>query len=178
MDVSHNRPLQLEWNTERRFWGQSDPGGLWLSIYHSYRSTIADHSNSAYDLRSLVERSGTMWQSTLYGSPQTSRHGASYCRVQCFSKNLDQALAQAYENIKSLHCLGSYYRLDVGEIALASGSGILKQQSVHLKISYSTLPSCLRRIFHSLFDEWPDFRYTYLKRNFSRVLKISSSSSL
>jgi len=35
--------------------------------------------------------------------------------IVAVSSSLDQAIAQAYENIRKLQCLSSYYRTDVGK---------------------------------------------------------------
>ncbi len=123
IDVARNRPLQLEWNTERRF-------GVSLTLAgHGYpyiiptapRLPITQIRPTTCDLWwNEVEQ----WGSRLY----TAHHelpvmGHRIAECNAYSKNLDQALAQAYENINFLHCLGSYYRLDVGKSLWPPGQG-------------------------------------------------------
>ena len=57
----------------------------------------------------------------------TSHHqldmGHRICDVNTFSEDLNHALEKIYQNIKKIRCLGSYYRLDLGQSLWPPGQG-------------------------------------------------------
>ena len=57
----------------------------------------------------------------------TSHHqldmGHRICDVNTFSENLNHAVEKIYQNIKKIRCLGSYYRLDLGQSLWPPGQG-------------------------------------------------------
>ncbi|MBF0290445.1 MAG: phosphoribosylamine--glycine ligase, partial [SAR324 cluster bacterium] len=49
--------------------------------------------------------------------------GHRIAECNAYSNNLEDAIQEAYQNIKKIHCLGSYYRLDIGETLWPPGTG-------------------------------------------------------
>ena len=53
----------------------------------------------------------------MYGLTQFS------CDLNTFEIELDKAIEKVYNNIDKIHCLGSYYRLDLGKTLWPPGKG-------------------------------------------------------
>ena len=123
MDVAHNHPLQLKWNSQRRY-------GVSLTLAgHGYPYIIP--TAPRLPITQTQPSTGDLWWNEVEQHNHqlyTAHHklpimGHRIAECNAFSENLDQALAQAYENIKFLHCLGSYYRLDIGKSLWPPGQG-------------------------------------------------------
>ena len=123
MDVAQNRSLQLNWNPHRRY-------GVSLTLAgHGYpyvipttpKLPITQTHPSTCDLWwNEVQQCGKQLYTAHHKIPIMG-HRIADCNA--FSENLDQALEHAYQNIKSLRCLGSYYRLDIGQSLWPPGQG-------------------------------------------------------
>ena len=62
-------------------------------------------------------------ESLCMASHQNLDMGHRVCDVNAFSENLTDAIKKVYQNIEKIRCLGSYYRLDLGQSLWPPGRG-------------------------------------------------------
>ncbi len=108
-DTAHNRPLRPRFRPGLRF-------GCSLTLAgHGYPYVSLEGPRLPVQVRSTTP--GDIWWNEVARDPRLGLYmtGHRIADVTALARTLPEAIAKAYATIRSLHCLGSYYRLDVGQ---------------------------------------------------------------
>ena len=122
-DVAHNRPLQLRWHPQRHY------GATLTLAGHGYPYVIPMVPKLPITQTGPIT-CDLWWNEVEQVDHQlfTAHHklpimGHRIAECNAYADHLDQAIQQTYQNIKKIHCLSSYYRLDIGETLWPPGTG-------------------------------------------------------
>lgn len=122
-DVAHNRSVALHWHPNRRY-------GVSLTLAgHGYPYIIP--TAPRLPITQTAALTCDLWWNeveTYHRQIYTAHHklplmGHRIAECNAYSNQLEQAIQRAYENMKKIRCLGSYYRLDIGDSRWPPGSG-------------------------------------------------------
>ncbi len=123
LDVANDRPLQLRWNEQRRY-------GVTLTLAgHGYPYVIP--TTPRLPITQIAPNTCDLWWNEVEQCEhqlQTAHHklpmmGHRIAECNAYSNDLTHAIQLAYQDIKKIHCLGSYYRLDIGKTLWPPGTG-------------------------------------------------------
>ncbi|MBF0286873.1 MAG: phosphoribosylamine--glycine ligase [SAR324 cluster bacterium] len=121
--VVKNRPVALVWNSQRRYGCSLTLAGYGYpyTIPNVPRVPIIQSSQINGDLWwNEVEQHGKQLYTAHHKVPIMG-HRLADCIT--FSDQLASAIQQAYDDMQKIHCLGSYYRLDIGQSLWPPGKG-------------------------------------------------------
>ncbi len=121
--VVENRSVELVWNAERRY-------GCSLTLAGYGYPYIIPNAPRLPIIQSGPMTCDVWWNEVEEHQQQlyTAHHkvpimGHRLADLTAFSDQLESAIQLVYENIQKIHCLGSYYRLDLGQSLWPPGKG-------------------------------------------------------
>ena len=123
IEVANNRIPSMEWNQETRY-------GCTITLAgQGYPYVVPSVPRLPVDIRQPLDCD--LWWNEVDGLEgklcMASHHsldkGHRICDVNACAAELDHAVAKVYENIARIRCLGSYYRLDLGQSLWPPGRG-------------------------------------------------------
>ena len=122
IDVVENRKTVLKWK-RIQFWVYFDFAGQGYPYVVPSIPNLPVVLNEPLDCDLWWNEVDVENKKLCMTSHNTLAMGHRVCDVNAFSDNLPDAIDKVYQNIKKISCLGSYYRLDLGETLWPPGTG-------------------------------------------------------
>lgn len=123
LDVAKNTVPQIVWKPSTRYGCSITLAGYGYPYYIPITPKLPVTLAAPLDCDlwwNEVERAGNQISITSHAALNTGHRVAD---VIAFSDDLDEAISKAYDNIRKIRCLSSYYRTDVGESLWPPGEG-------------------------------------------------------
>jgi phosphoribosylamine-glycine ligase len=107
-DTALNRPLNVRFRSQRRF------GALVTLAGYGYPYVRLEGPKLPIEIRGELD-CDVWWNEAARGvDGRLIMTGHRIAEVAAVASNMEAALRRAYATIRRIHCLGSYYRLDIG----------------------------------------------------------------